>query len=465
MPGSTDLGISAGGIADGPARRAVECLLAIAFYNFVELVVLIQTAFKRRQGLYYWSFVVATWGIAVYSVGFLTKDLSLIRDGSVYGTFIVVGWTCMVTGQSMVLWSRMHLLVRNKKTLRAMLVMIIVDAVIGHVPTSVVLYGSNSPHPERWLDPYAILERFHVTLFFLQELAISTIYIVETTKLLRTKPSMPRPAIIILPTPVGGGSRGGNPQKGKRRSSSRRGGSGGIGMSSSRTKAAESGRQFLMRLIYINVLVVVLDMTIVALEYAGLYVIQTAYKGMVYSVKLKLEFSILNSLVEMTRAYRHAWQDGGRALDSPAPLDSAGCCSTSQDTCTLASGGGTRRGAKGPHSLVTGTSTPLVGGSMNNRVTFSRLTQTIDKDGQIRYMGGDDDDHSIYQSTQSRPESVYYPTNAQSRENQAASLAEDTMMNASTQFVIRRDRREDWEEKSDLDELVLEGGIQSIMTE
>lgn len=510
MPGSTDLGISAGGIADGPARRAVECLLAIALYNFVELVVLIQTAFRRRQGLYYWSFVAATWGIAVYSAGFLTKDLSLIGDGAVYGTLIVVGWTCMVTGQSLVLWSRMHLLVRNKTTLRVMLAVILVDAVVGHVPTSVVLYGSNSSHPARWLDPYAILERFHVTLFFLQELAISTIYIVETTKLLRTKPSMPRPSVVLIPTP---GGQVKNPHERKRSrsrsisssSSSRKSGGGGMGVSSRRAKAAESGRQFLMRLIYINVLVVVLDMTIVALEYAGLYVIQTAYKGMVYSVKLKLEFSILNSLVEMTRAYHHARQ-GGDDDDSPMPSDSAACCcccccscccSTSQDTSTLASGGATRKSAKGPGGppLMTSTSTNMPPalvvvaphGSMNNRVTFSRLTQTIDEDGQIRYMGGgggggggmhnntgsssrtDDDNNddggsSLYHSTHSRPESVYNPTTAPSRQDQTASPAQDTMMNTpTTQFVIRRDRREDWEEKSDLDELVLEDGIQSVL--
>lgn len=436
MAGSSDLGISTGAITDGPARRAVECLLAVALYNFIELVVITHTSFKRRQGLYFWSFVVATWGIAVYSVGFLMRNLSLVRHVAVYGTFIVVGWICMVTGQSVVLWSRMHLLVRNKRTLRTILAMIVVDAIIGHIPTSVVMYGANSSQPDRWLEAYAILERCHVTLFFLQELAISTIYIVETTKLLRTKPSMPRPPII----PV---ARGG-PGKGGRRISSR-------------TKAAEAGRQFLMRLIYINVLVVVLDITIVALEYAGLYVVQTAYKAMVYSVKLKLEYSILNSLVEMTRAYRNA-RDGivGSSLLSYY---------TSRDT-TPAS----ERKGKGKQSV----STPL---TMTRQAytpvtKFSRLTQTVDEDGQIRYMSNIStasrvDGGGILQSVHSRPASAN--DSAQSRgdrgqaENQSPG-GDDIIADAYTQFVIQRHRREDWEEKSDLDELVLEGGIQSAMT-
>jgi hypothetical protein len=51
----------------------------------------------------------------------------------------------------------------------------------------------------------------------------------------------------------------------------------------------------------VNVIIVLLDMTILGLEYSGLYDIQTVYKGLVYSVKLKLEFSILNRLVELTQ--------------------------------------------------------------------------------------------------------------------------------------------------------------------
>ena len=51
----------------------------------------------------------------------------------------------------------------------------------------------------------------------------------------------------------------------------------------------------------VNIIIVLLDITILGLEYSGLYDIQTVYKGLAYSVKLKLEFSILNRLVELTR--------------------------------------------------------------------------------------------------------------------------------------------------------------------
>jgi hypothetical protein len=61
-------------------------------------------------------------------------------------------------------------------------------------------------------------------------------------------------------------------------------------------------------LIYVNAIIVFLDLRILALEYSGLYDIQTAYRGLVYSVKLKLEFSILNRLVDLTQSGKIASQ-------------------------------------------------------------------------------------------------------------------------------------------------------------
>jgi hypothetical protein len=53
-------------------------------------------------------------------------------------------------------------------------------------------------------------------------------------------------------------------------------------------------------LLWVNVFVILLDIPILCLEYTDYYDMQTAYKALVYSVKLKLEFRILNRLVEMT---------------------------------------------------------------------------------------------------------------------------------------------------------------------
>lgn len=229
--------------------------LLLAAYNVVELTFIIFSTFRSRRTLYFWSFLVATWGIAIYSTGFLIKDIHATASYILYCTLIMVGWICMITGQSVVLYSRLHLIVRNPTTLRRVLYMIIGNAIILHPPIIVLIFGSNSSSiPERFIYPYSVFEKIQVTIFFLQEITISALYIIHTLRVLGPE--------------------------GQIRGSAR--------------------RKTMAHLVYVNAAIVLLDITILTLEYKGLYDIQTAYKAFVYSVKLKLEFSILNKLVDLT---------------------------------------------------------------------------------------------------------------------------------------------------------------------
>src|ERR1700761_3780246 len=163
---------------------------------------------------------------------------------------IVIGWCCMVTGQSIVLYSRLHLVVREYRILRGVLIMIITDGIICHIPITVLIYGANSGTPLPFVAPYSIYEKIQITIFFLQESIISGIYVFSITRLLQ---------------PAGD-------VKGK------------------------SIRTAMIHLIYINVIIILLDLSLLATEYAGHYEIQTLYKATLYSIKLKLEFRILNQL-------------------------------------------------------------------------------------------------------------------------------------------------------------------------
>jgi hypothetical protein len=55
-------------------------------------------------------------------------------------------------------------------------------------------------------------------------------------------------------------------------------------------------RQVMMHLIYVNVIVMLMDITLLGTEYANLYEIQITFKSALYSVKLRLEFAVLNQL-------------------------------------------------------------------------------------------------------------------------------------------------------------------------
>jgi hypothetical protein len=54
-------------------------------------------------------------------------------------------------------------------------------------------------------------------------------------------------------------------------------------------------------LIYVNILMMLMDITLLGTEYANLYSIQITFKGTLYSVKLQLEFAILNQLMSLNQ--------------------------------------------------------------------------------------------------------------------------------------------------------------------
>jgi len=174
-----DNGIANTGPPDEATTITIACFLALALYNVLELTFITFATFKQRGGLYFYSFLTSTWGIGLYSVGFLLKHLKLSTISILYVTLIVIGWCCMVTGQSVVLYSRLHLLLRNRKTMRALLIMIIVNAFVCHGPIIVMVYGANSANPDPFVGPYSIYEKVQVTIFFIQELIISGFYLVE----------------------------------------------------------------------------------------------------------------------------------------------------------------------------------------------------------------------------------------------------------------------------------------------
>lgn len=171
---------------------------------------------------------------------------------------IIVGWSATVTGQSLVLYSRLHLIDCDRRHLRVVLAIIITNGVIFHSLTAALGFGANSTsNPAPFYKPYSITKKVQVTVFFVQEFGISLLYIWATICFFHN----------------------------------------------SALHAASARAKLLWHLIGVNVVVICMDITILGLEFANLYKAQTAYKAMSYSIKLKLEFSILNQLVNITREH------------------------------------------------------------------------------------------------------------------------------------------------------------------
>lgn len=247
----------------------IAFFLGLALYNVVELQVLIFGTFSRFKGLYFWSLVISGWGIIPYAVGFIFKYFSILTGGAKwFSVFLLsIGWYPMVTGQAVVLWSRLHLIVTGEKGDKILFYtkwMIIIDAIILHIPTTVLTIGSNTDsHPQAFVNGYNVMEKVQMCGFFFQEVVLSSIYIMETVRILRSS-------------------------------------------------VQYNTKRLMYQLMVINVLIIAMDLGLLGLECASLYILETITKPTFYSIKLKLEFAILGKLVNFV---------GGRRSSLPMVQD------------------------------------------------------------------------------------------------------------------------------------------------
>lgn len=157
---------------------AVKALIifgtGLAMYNALELIILAFGTFNRYRSLYFWSFLIASIGILPYSLGLLFKSLGILR--AIHASYrwaslvlITIGWYAMVTGQSLVLWSRLHLIVsgeRGQKILRYTKWIIITNAIVLHTSTTVVEFGSfGNLDATSFAAAYDIVEKIQITGF------------------------------------------------------------------------------------------------------------------------------------------------------------------------------------------------------------------------------------------------------------------------------------------------------------
>ncbi|RDL31805.1 uncharacterized protein BP5553_09207 [Venustampulla echinocandica] len=159
----------------------------------------------------------------------------------------------------MVLYSRLHIVAGSEgriRWIRWVLYMIIFNAIVLGIPDNILAFLAHRPNAHASVvDVFSIFDKIQVGGFFVEEVIISAFYIYETVRLLG---------------PIGG--RKHNPL-----------------------------RRLLSHLILINIIVLIFDATLLGTEYSGNFKIQVTYKPAIYSIKLKLEFSVLNRLVDVVK--------------------------------------------------------------------------------------------------------------------------------------------------------------------
>lgn len=238
-------------------RTLIVVFSSIALYNAIELFILLFLTFQHYRGLYFWTLLLSVvLGVIPHTVGYILEFFALSPLWLAL-TISTVGFYVMVPGQSVVLYSRLHLVTQNHRLLRFVLWLIIIDAVLLLIPTTVLTFSTAYVRTLPFIRGYNVMERTQLACFCAQEFVISGIYISETVKLLQLMPD-----------------------KDRRRT------------------------RIMYELLAINFVIIMLDVALLAVEYAGYYSLQTTLKPMVYSIKLKLEFGVLGKLVSLVQTQR-----------------------------------------------------------------------------------------------------------------------------------------------------------------
>ncbi|KAJ5795860.1 uncharacterized protein N7518_004400 [Penicillium psychrosexuale] len=238
----------------------IIAMFSIGAWNSLEVVICIFERFKKYRGLYFWSMQVAAWGILLHAI---PGQIRYTQQASAIAMSVpfMVGWICMVTGQALVLYSRLHLVVADIRHVRWVLWMIITNFFILHIPMA-VLFGLNVGNIS--CGPVSgIYDRLQATGFAIQDTIICAIYVREALRAL--KPVFE--------------SKG--PQ----------------------------GRRIIYRILFVNLFGILLNVLILLAEYKVHYIV-ISFKTVAYSIKLKLEFHALTQLRELTRTYPCAFCQG-----------------------------------------------------------------------------------------------------------------------------------------------------------
>ncbi|PGG99096.1 hypothetical protein GX51_06436 [Blastomyces parvus] len=249
--------------ADLPVAMAMAGFVGISWYIGVELNIRLFLTFKRKRGVYFWSCALCSWGIILQPVLIILVDFGILRHLWVAMVLIYATWWLMVVPQAVVLYSRLHLVIWNRKHLRYVLFMIIFTAIFISIPTMLLGIFAQAGGNPTVMRINSIWDRIQVSIFFVEETIISVLYVIETRRRLENLQTLGERHNTIY--------------------------------------------EVMHHLIYMNIFVICLDISLLGLSYSNHFYIQAAYKPCVYGLKLRVEFSILNRLISSLRSSTHVF--------------------------------------------------------------------------------------------------------------------------------------------------------------
>ncbi|PYI36010.1 hypothetical protein BP00DRAFT_329112, partial [Aspergillus indologenus CBS 114.80] len=230
----------------------LACFVAVAAFGSLELLLLIFDFFKRRRGLYFWSLLLSTLATLIFTIviTLLWFAVPQARFGLVF--VIVICYPTLNVGNTLVIYSRLHLVTSGRK-IRWLFWMIVISSVVFLLPQAIIVTISASPDGEHVRDLYRVFEKLSVTATCVREMIVGGVFVWATARNLK-------PLIVI---------------KGR------------------------EGRKMVIYLIIATTMMVVTDIIIVVVVLCGQLYIISALTAFFSVLKLKLEFFSLGKLIRL----------------------------------------------------------------------------------------------------------------------------------------------------------------------
>ena len=211
--------------------------------------------YKRQTSLITYhinrSITITALGIIVRGTGITILVYSGLRNPVLITTFHSLGWAIVVTGSSLVLYSRLHLVLPNPKLLRILLLVILGSSVLLQTPNIVMSYISGDITSEVFIRFMAVLSRLDV-IFSVQETFLSTLYIFLFTRFMRQGDS----------------------------------------------QVSKDVKRMFYFLVTVESFPIISHAILNALLFLNLYLARRMIFGFIYAVKLRIEFVVLNKFMD-----------------------------------------------------------------------------------------------------------------------------------------------------------------------
>ncbi|KAH6613084.1 hypothetical protein C7974DRAFT_405140 [Boeremia exigua] len=234
---------------------------AVALWSTVPLTIRVLTTLNTRSGMFFWSLMATTWGLCLRQIGFIAKSVPGKCPWPLAQAMLQIGWIAMVSGFSMVLYSRLSIICHNRNVRRAILFMIIFNGIVWHSSMTIISFGKVWTRNGKRHDLLRIWERVHnpfercqIIFFTLQETMIACFYIHTAYKYLKN------------------------------------------GFARKRQK-----RTAITLLLVVQLIIVAIDVAMITIDFLDLITLKVSVHSFSYAIKLELEFVVLTQLVELSK--------------------------------------------------------------------------------------------------------------------------------------------------------------------